>query len=1020
MDEDGNEEDDEFSELEGIEDFEISMDILQKLTQHVRDGETAIVEIPSQRTSQNFETSPIVGKEILDEFEHDEISTAKDIAKFELDDIESARSCDLSPELKSLDVMPNSVLSSQRKNRAFKPTTFALSSQFFSDGMDDDIMVAELEKLEKRGFIPQVDGADEKPARNRKRKRSVSFAKRVKFDDPQKDTESADWDIPEPWPTYFLSGIQNNWSPVKLLNRPNSFLNDPPHPTSPTLVPVVFTPPPGQPLNSSGIFEKPASRSSSFSKQVSFLMKENSSQSVPASEEAKSSAPFCSGRLLKYCRPPPSIQEVADSFDQYGIPRVIYQEPFYSNPDDIPSAPVVFAGKRFEFKAASTGNLPDFDPLLASSRKQIHRPAVSRGRRKKTIYSLTTLPPTFEQVQQSLSNVGSAPKGCCSANKSAVSQLEHPTMKDPHGFKFAQTQQSKITPEKTFVDIMSVEIHVRTVGKKFPDPSKDPVCALFYCIKCDDESKFKTNGKQAGYHVGIIAVRDKFVAERTGISGYHLTLVDDEESLLHETAMLVRRADPDLLVGWEVQDSSWGYLVERASQRYKYDFLEAVSRVLPEHSNSHSSKEEDEYGFLKQSSLHSSGRIFLNLWRIIRKELTLTSYTFENAVFHVVHQRVAKFSHRILTNWYDLGMLFRWRTFKYYLERVQYNLDLMIKTEWLAQTSEFAKVYGILLYAVVIRGSQFKVEAMMARIARPENFLMLSPPRKEVTRMRAPEVIALNMEPISKLYTSPVAVLDFQSLYPSLMIAYNFCFSTVLGRIATIGEKSRLGVDPDYEVAPELVEELKDYLSIMPNGVVFVKPHVRQGVLSRMVSEILETRIMVKNSLKLYKDNKGLTRILQAKQLGLKLLANVTFGYTAACYSGRMPCVEIADSIVQSGRSTLERGIEMVNNHPSWGGKVVYADTDSLFVSLAGNSKEDALIIGQQIADSITARNPIPMKLQFEKVYLPCFLITKKRYVGFKFESLADLEPVFHAKGIETVRRDGCPAVAKCMETCIK
>lgn len=47
------------------------------------------------------------------------------------------------------------------------------------------------------------------------------------------------------------------------------------------------------------------------------------------------------------------------------------------------------------------------------------------------------------------------------------------------------------------------------------------------------------------------------------------------------------------------------------------------------------------------------------------------------------------------------------------------------------------------------------------------------------------------------------------------------------------------------------------------------------------------------------------------------------------------------------------------------------------------------------------------------QVYLPCVLQTKKRYVGYMYESLDQKEPVFDAKGIETVRRDSCPAVSK-------
>jgi DNA polymerase zeta len=58
--------------------------------------------------------------------------------------------------------------------------------------------------------------------------------------------------------------------------------------------------------------------------------------------------------------------------------------------------------------------------------------------------------------------------------------------------------------------------------------------------------------------------------------------------------------------------------------------------------------------------------------------------------------------------------------------------------------------------------------------------------------------------------------------------------------------------------------------------------------------------------------------------------------------------------------------------------------------------------------------------LKFEKVYLPCILVTKKRYVGFAFESEDQLEPSFDAKGIEVVRRDQCPITIKMQEKSLR
>lgn len=199
-----------------------------------------------------------------------------------------------------------------------------------------------------------------------------------------------------------------------------------------------------------------------------------------------------------------------------------------------------------------------------------------------------------------------------------------------------------------------------------------------------------------------------------------------------------------------------------------------------------------------------------------------------------------------------------------------------------------------------------------------------------------------------------------------------------------------------------------------------MKQGIRKSLLAKMLTEILDTRVMVKNGMKRGKNDKTLHKLLNNRQLALKLIANVTYGYTSASYSGRMPCAEIADSIVQTGRETLERAKNMIENEAKWDAEVVYGDTDSLFVHLKGRTKDQAFDIGEEIAARVTAMNPEPIKLKFEKVYLPCVLLAKKRYVGFKYEYRDQKEPEFDAKGIETVRRDGNPAVQKIQEKALK
>ncbi|XP_050308969.1 uncharacterized protein LOC126745256 isoform X3 [Anthonomus grandis grandis] len=563
-------------------------------------------------------------------------------------------------------------------------------------------------------------------------------------------------------------------------------------------------------------------------------------------------------------------------------------------------------------------------------------------------------------------------------------------------------QVARATTEHQYLTTMVMELHIRTRGDFKPDPQYDPICAIFYSILNDSpDSKSNING--------VIAI-DNLPEDQ-----------DAEISLFQSLVNLVKHWDPDIITGYEIEMLSWGYLIERAYV-LSFDIIPMLGR-----SQLH------RYGKMKFNrklvdSLETSiiGRILLNVWRIMRQEIALQSYTFESIAYHILNRRISMFCFKQLTYFWDHRTNhYRHRVVNYYLLRVDTVLELFNKLDFLNRTSELAKLFGILFYEVLSRGSQFRVESMMLRLAKPLNYVPVSPSTEQRSKMKAPEYIPLVMEPESKLYTDPVIVLDFQSLYPSIIIAYNYCFTTCIGRVKYLGTNHPFEFGASQLKVPrKVVEKLckRDLLNFSPCGVAFVKRKVREGILPRMLKEVLETRFMVKNAMKENKGNENLLKVLHNRQLGLKLIANVTYGYTAANFSGRMCCVEVGDSVVSKGRETLEHAIAVVEENAEWEAKVrlvVYGDTDSLFVLTPGKSKEEAFEIGRKIANAITKVNPDPVKLKLEKVYQPCILQTKKRYVGFMYESADQNEPVYEAKGIETVRRDGCPAVTKMLQKCL-
>ena len=226
---------------------------------------------------------------------------------------------------------------------------------------------------------------------------------------------------------------------------------------------------------------------------------------------------------------------------------------------------------------------------------------------------------------------------------------------------------------------------------------------------------------------------------------------------------------------------------------------------------------------------------------------------------------------------------------------------------------------------VLSRGSQYRVESMMIRLAKCWNFVTVTPDNMQRLHMRAPECIPLTLEPMSTIYFTPVAVLDFQSLYPSIIIAYNLCFSTCLGRIDQLDKQGPFKFGCTSLTVPDQVFtelNLQTDVFCSPNGIAFVNKSIRRGVLPVMLEEILATRIMVKNTMKLIEKKSTLYRTLDARQLCLKLIANVTFGYTSANFSGRMPSVEVSrNTLIQRTLFPVARWHHRsYGSHGSWTG----------------------------------------------------------------------------------------------------
>ena len=140
--------------------------------------------------------------------------------------------------------------------------------------------------------------------------------------------------------------------------------------------------------------------------------------------------------------------------------------------------------------------------------------------------------------------------------------------------------------------------------------------------------------------------------------------------------------------------------------------------------------------------------------------------------------------------------------------------------------------------------------------------------------------------------------------------------------------------------------------------------------------------------------------------------ANSVYGFTGATV-GQLPCLEISSSTTAFGRKMIDHTKDMVEkryttaNGYKANADVIYGDTDSVMIKFNVPELEDAMKLGEEAAEYVSATFIKPIKLEFEKVYFPYLLISKKRYAGLLWTKTEKYD-YMDTKGIETVRRDNC------------
>lgn len=240
-------------------------------------------------------------------------------------------------------------------------------------------------------------------------------------------------------------------------------------------------------------------------------------------------------------------------------------------------------------------------------------------------------------------------------------------------------------------------------------------------------------------------------------------------------------------------------------------------------------------------------------------------------------------------------------------------------------------------------------------------------------RKKAAYAGGLVLDPVKGLYDSFILLMDFNSLYPSIIQEYNICFTTI-----------------DPPVNPEDQPAIPD-------------PKIETGVLPRQIKRLVESRREVKKLMANPNLTPELKQQYDIRQHALKLTANSMYGCLGFSNS-RFFAQHLASLVTFKGREILMNTKNLVQKMNY---EVVYGDTDSIMVNTNIVDYDQVFKIGSNIKQTINKvyRN---IELDIDGVMKYLLLLKKKKYACLLVSKKENGELSYkrEQKGLDIVRRD--------------
>ena len=531
--------------------------------------------------------------------------------------------------------------------------------------------------------------------------------------------------------------------------------------------------------------------------------------------------------------------------------------------------------------------------------------------------------------------------------------------------------------------------------------------------------------------------------ENENLKNYKISFYTKEHDLLDAFFKLIKLHNPHVITGYNHLGYDWPTIIERWQSPYcNGSSIPNLSHFLnydKEPINMRWTSKQGKSIIMNYPSM--PGKVHLDLLPIMRQELRLNSYKLDDVAAEVLGKHKVDVSYNEMFNrYYRLLHEDTEQAINDFCKVIEYSavdsslvIDIFMKRNCWSNIVVSSNILYVTPEQLYTRGTQVSNGNLISARAINEGYMI-----NKYSVAKQPYAGAIVVKPTPGRYHN-ILCYDFTSLYPSIIRAYNICWSSLVppGRNpdSSIYEEFKID-DPSgrkntyrfvkgstrHGILPRHVESLvnernavRKKQGVLKNKFKEIKELNKRGGRLRMINHsifdaeliepnnIIDTDLIIDNNI-IRDFNNELVR-LEATQISLKVCANSAYGLLGVQEGGKLPLREGAETITYMGRVWIQRVNAKLKDE--FKAKIVYGDTDSTMFDIGIKDPKECDKKANEIIGHLNAMFPPPMKLEYEKAMGTMICLGKKTYMAYLLkDGIPSGKPM--VKGVLSARRNNC------------